>query len=170
MSNYRIIISYSEGRHCFIANAPELPGCEAEGGTRSEAVSKLEEEMVAQIENMKSQSLELPQPIDDQQFDGNLSLKISSALHRDLTFLAKLEAVNLEVLLTELLTRGLNQRWGGGRAARPRPEGRDRFQEGQGQRYHEIMDNRADFIEYVRSLEGAGTHRDGGRGKRRGPR
>jgi predicted RNase H-like HicB family nuclease len=170
MSNYRIVVTYAEQKSAYIARAPELEGCEAEGGTRAEAVTRLEEEIAAQVENIKEQGGEPPTPMDEQEFDGRLSLTVSGDLHRDLVFVARMHKVELEVLLTELLTRGLY-----GRApakGRPRQEGREgrgRQREGQG-RYHEIMENRADFIEYVRRLEGGGGGGGGGRGGGRGRR
>lgn len=169
-TNYRMIISYSESKTAFIAQAPELPGCVAEGATREEAIRKLEEEMAAQVENIAAQGLPIPEPIDAQDFNGNLTVKVSSTLHRDLAFMAKQEEVEIETLLVELLTRGVNQRWMS-RGRQQRPEGRGgRMQEGQGSRYHGIMENRADFIEYVRSLETAGQRNSNSRGGGRRPR
>jgi predicted RNase H-like HicB family nuclease len=173
MPNYRIVVSYSEQKTAYIARAPELEGCEAEGETRAEALARLEEEITAQVDNIKEQGGEPPTPLDEQEFDGRLSLTVTGDLHRDLVFSARMQKVELEVLLTELLTRGLYGR--SPARGRPRQEGREgregrgRQREGQG-RYHEIMENRADFIEYVRRLEGGGGGggRGGGRGRKGG--
>ena len=174
MSSYRMVVTYSEERKVFAARVPELEGCEAEAETRVEAVSRLEEEMAAQIENIKALGVEPPVPIDLQQFDGQLSLKVTPELHRDLVFLARMAKVELDALLVELLVRGVAGP--GSRGAGPqrqRPEGGRRQggqQGGQQGRYHDIMENRADFIEYVRRLEGGGGGRSGGRGGGRGGR
>jgi len=175
MQNYRIIVSYSEAKQAFVAQAPELEHCEAEAPSRAEAIAKLEEEMAAQLENIDGQGIEVPRPLEDIDFDGALSVKVSPALHRELAFMAKADGIELDSLLVELLARGVSQRWSGARGGRPREGGRpSRQQEGQGSRYHNIMENRADFIEYVRSLEqqgggghGGGGHAGGGRGPRR---
>jgi predicted RNase H-like HicB family nuclease len=164
MMSYRIVVSYSTEKQAFVAQAPELESCVAEGATRAEAMAKLEEEMAAQVENMQAQGLEVPVPIDEQTVEGKLSLTVSQSLHRDLAFLAKVENVDLETVVVDLLTRGVSQRWGGrGGGGRPRGEGQRRPGEGQGARYHNIMENRADFIEYVRNLERQGQG-GGGRG------
>jgi predicted RNase H-like HicB family nuclease len=174
MNNYRMIISYSTEKQLFVARAPELESCSAEAASRAEAIAKLEEEMGAQIENMKAQEIDLPLPIDEQELPESLTLKLSNSLHRDLLSMAKAEGVELESLLVELLARGVQGRGRGG--FRPRTEGGPRrHQEGQGQRYHNIMENRADFIEYVRSLEtgkapGTSPRGGGSRGPNRGRR
>jgi predicted RNase H-like HicB family nuclease len=169
--NYRTIVTYSEAKQAFVAEVPELPSCEAAGATRAEALAKLEEEMQAQLENMQAQGVELPRPIDELEFDGSLAVKVTPALHRELAFIAKADSVELEVLLTELLTRGAKERWGGYRGGPRREGGRPRREEG-GARYHNIMDNRENFIEYVRSLDTPGGNRGpvGPGGGRRGGR
>ena len=168
--NYRTIVTYSEAKQAFVAEAPELPSCEAEGATRADALRKLEEEMKAQLENMEAQGVELPKPIDELELDGNLAVKVTPGLHRELAFIAKADSVELDVLLTELLTRGAKERWGGYRGGPRREGGRPRREEG-GARYHNIMDNRENFIEYVRSLDTPrGPGGGGGGGGRRGGR
>jgi predicted RNase H-like HicB family nuclease len=166
MSNYRIVIAYSPTKQAFIAKAPEIHGCEVEGATRSEVVAKIEEEMIAQLANMKEKGSEIPVPVEDLPLDGNLQIKVSASLHGDLVFMARQEEVELDILLVELLTRGVNQRG----FRRQHSEGRGRRMEGQGNRYHEIMENRADFIEYVRGLETGSSNRGGYKGGNRGKR
>jgi len=164
MTDYRIIISHVAEKNNYIAKAPELENCVAEGETRAAAIAKLEEEMTAQIANMKEQDIELPEPLESQEFDGNLAIKVTPALHKELVFNAKVSEVEMEVYLTELLTRGVSGRRG--YHGKPRSGGQGRRQEGQGKRYNAIMENRADFIEYVRGLD-SGEPR-GGKGGRRG--
>ncbi|MCC6748664.1 MAG: type II toxin-antitoxin system HicB family antitoxin [Deltaproteobacteria bacterium] len=166
MQTYRIVVAHSSSSDAFVARAPELSGCEAEGATRGEAVANLEAAMADQLANMREQGLEAPVPIDEEPADGELRLKVSATLHRDLRFLAREEGVELETLLGEVLTRAADLLRGrGGRSARgPAPNREGRPREMGGPRYHDIMENRADFIEYVRSLDQGG----GGRGPRPG--
>ena len=42
MPNYQVIIYWSDEDNAFIAEAPELPGCMADGKTRQEVLAKLE--------------------------------------------------------------------------------------------------------------------------------
>ncbi len=167
MNDYRIIISRVEEKNVYVAKVPELVNCIAEGETRQEAIEKLEGEMTAQLENMKEQGIEPPEPLESQEFDGNLAVKVTPVLHKELAFMALASEVKMEVYLTELLTRGVSGR----RAyqSKPRTASRGRRQEGQGKRYNAIMENRADFIEYVRGLDNDGP-RGGPGGGRRGKR
>lgn len=171
MNKYRIIVTYSEEKQAYLARIPELNECLVEAPTATEAVTKLEEELFAQIDNMRNQGIEPPEPVEGHEFDGQLSLKTSSALHREIAFLAKAENMEISAMAAELLSRGLAHYW------QPRGSAPRRSHEGHGQergrgsnRYHGIMENRADFIEYVRSLEGGGNPRGGGRNQNRGRR
>ena len=168
MSNYRILISYAADKELFVARAPELQNCRAESATRGEALDALEQELDAQIEVMKNQGVEPPRPLDEQEFDGKLNVEVSADLHRELAFSAKVNNVELEALLAEILAKNAFRRpGGGGYRGRPRQQGgRGRPREGQGSRYHGIMENRADFIDYVRRLDTGGPPH--GRGGRRG--
>lgn len=175
MSNYRIIISYLPDKSAFRASVPELRGCEVEAPSRSEALARAEEEIEAQLGNIREQGGEVPEPIEAQSFDGCLSVNVTPELHRELAFLARVENVDLSLLLNELLLRAVQDRWSGRGAGRGRPRGPDmrgRGREPQGARYHEIMENQADFLEYVRRLETSGNPhgrpgQGGGRGGRR---
>lgn len=166
MNGWRIIITYSAEKEAFVARAPELRECETVAATRSEAITLLEGEIEDRVANMKAQGLDIPQPLDQQELDGKLEVEISPGLHRDLLFMAKSAEVELPVLLTEILTRAVSYR-GRPRGKQQRDGHRGR-REGQGQRYHDIMGNRADFIDYVRRLDQGGGQQ-GGRGGGRGP-
>lgn len=174
MSKYRVLVTFSSETEQYTARVAELAGCEADGDTRADAISALEEELEAQVANMKEQDVQPPEPLDTATYDGELSLKISPELHRDLVLLASDNGVELPLLLTEILTRAVRpqRRPSQGR----RHEGNDnrRRREGGGRQYHNIMENRADFIEYVRGLDGpaggGAGGRGGGRGRGRGPK
>lgn len=170
MANYRFIISFDPEKKAFVARAPELVSCTAEAPTRAEALAALEEEVAAAVENITAQGERPPVPLEEQQLDGKLNVKVTPELHRELLFLAQAAEVELDLLLTELLTRSVGYRRGGGGRGRQRQDSRGRGQrrDPAGQRYHDIMENRADFIEYVRRLEsgGGGGGGRGGRGRR----
>ncbi|MFH1131934.1 MAG: type II toxin-antitoxin system HicB family antitoxin [Pseudomonadota bacterium] len=168
MSKYRVVVSHSHEKECYVAYAPELVGCKAEGSTRAEALGKLEEEIEAQVKVIEEQGEEPPIPLDHLEFSGNLQIKITSGLHRELSFLAVENNTSLDVLITELLGRSVEQQQSSRRMRRTGGKDfKDRSRrEGQGQRYHDIMGNRADFIEYVRGLDGGKAR--GSRGGKRG--
>jgi antitoxin HicB len=48
----------------YLASCPNLPGCHAEGRTRGEALSIIEDVMKIFIEDMIAENQELPPPVD----------------------------------------------------------------------------------------------------------
>jgi predicted RNase H-like HicB family nuclease len=211
MPNYRVVVQFDPERKVFTARAPELEHCSGEGATRAEAVSKVEEEIEATLGNMKESGTNPPPGLDDGGDDptltGDLTAKVSRSLHRDLAWQARLEGLEIGQLVSELLAGAIDarrqqrgrrpnpqdrsgntsdqgQRGGGDRGPRRDDRRQGGGQQGQGGRYHAIMDDRATFLEYVRGLEKQqqgpgggqqGNFRGGGRGDggggrgRRGP-
>lgn len=173
MEKYRIVVAplmEGEGEEATLryrASVTEVPGAEVVADTREEALSQLQEELEAQLANIEDQGGDIPEPLLDEDFDGLLALKVSPQLHRDLVTMAREAEVELETLLVELLTRaasgGRGARRGGGRQHGGGRRGRRGGQEGQ--RYHDIMEDRASFIQYVRE-QGGGGGGGGGRGGR----
>ena len=170
-ATYRVLVHRDADKGVFVARAPELPGCLAEGATRAEAIARLEEEMSAQVHNIRQAGGEPPKPVDGGGYSGEISLKITPGLHRDLVWQSRDEGVPLEQLLTEMLTRAVEGR-GRGQGHAPDGGGQrgDRMGQGYGQRYHSVMEDRANFIEYVRGLETGAPRGPGGGGGGRGGR
>lgn len=196
--NYRVNLSYDSERTVFVARAPELEHCTADGASRGEAIARLEEEIDAQLANMASHGTPPPRPVDEETFSGEIQVKLSRLLHRDLVYQARSEGVDVDHLLGELLAAAIEARKtvraprGGNRHPQDqmphdnignRHEGgpparrQGNFVVGGGRAgYHAVMDDRANFIEYVRNLEQQGGHGpprggqggDGGRRRRRG--
>jgi predicted RNase H-like HicB family nuclease len=183
MPNYRVLVTYDPERSVFLARAPELEHCSAEGATRTEALVKLEEEIEAQLRNVREQGGRPPSAVDeDGELSGAIAVTVSRTLHRDLVWQARNEGIELGALVGEMLAAGLEVRRQRGRRpamnAQPEPRaptgptGNDAEQpprrddrrsfnregagRGQGGRYHAIMEDRATFLEYVRGLESGG--------------
>ena len=62
MSKYEVIIYWSEDDQAFIAEAPELPGCMADGSTHQQALSNLEIIISEWIETARELGRAVPQP------------------------------------------------------------------------------------------------------------
>jgi predicted RNase H-like HicB family nuclease len=62
VSKYEIIIYWSEEDMAFIAEAPELPGCAADGATHKEALANVEVIIQEWIETAKELGRTIPKP------------------------------------------------------------------------------------------------------------
>src|SRR5689334_11237945 len=96
--NYRVIVTFDGERKLFVARAPELEHTTAEGGTRAEAIANVEQEIDAQLANMLSHGSTPPRAVDEEQFTGEIAAKVSKTLHRDLTYQARTEGIELDQL------------------------------------------------------------------------
>src|SRR5262249_4716880 len=108
--NYRVVLSFDAERRLFVARAPELEHCSGEGTTRAEAIGRVEEEIEAQIQNLQAHGASPPPAVDEESFTGDLSVKVSKTLHRDLAWQARVEGVEAEQLVGELLAAALSER------------------------------------------------------------
>lgn len=184
--NYRVVLSFDSERKVYIARVPELPHCTGEGSTRSEAILKVEEELDALLANMAERGTRPPVAIDERELGGELAVRVSKGLQRELHWQAQMEGVEVGQLISEMLSGGLEQRRQASRRPaqrgpndlgpgqgndRPRSFNRDdrddrggpRRGPGQGQGGR-LLDDRAHFIEYVRNLENEGRGGHGGHG------
>ncbi len=62
MSNYQIILYWSEEDNSFIAEVPELPGCMADGKTRQEVLTNIEQIIDEWVETAKELGRPIPKP------------------------------------------------------------------------------------------------------------
>ena len=62
MTRYEVIIYWSKDDDAFIAEAPELPGCAADGATYDEALRNLEVVIAEWIETAHALRPAIPEP------------------------------------------------------------------------------------------------------------
>lgn len=62
MSKYELVIWWSAEDHAFLVEAPELPGCMADGATYEEAVANVQRVIVEWIETARELGREIPEP------------------------------------------------------------------------------------------------------------
>ena len=62
MIKYELIIYWSEDDQAFVAEAPELPGCAADGATYQEALANMEVVIEEWIETARELGRPIPEP------------------------------------------------------------------------------------------------------------
>ncbi|MBW2701520.1 MAG: type II toxin-antitoxin system HicB family antitoxin [Deltaproteobacteria bacterium] len=170
---YRVNITYDNDKQKFVASVPELTGLRVEAETRTDAFALVEEAIETRFREAAESKKEMPTPLDSSEFSGDLQTSISESLHRELHHLALAEGVEFNQLLSEMLSAGVARRTQGparrDNSRQERSSSRRRNPR-QKQDYNNIMDDRANFIEYVRNMDGGGRggNRSGGGGNRSG--
>jgi predicted RNase H-like HicB family nuclease len=133
---YRILVVYDGEKEKFVASVPELDNLKTMGDTRAEALAKAEEEVEKAFRKAAEDNTPLPPPVDGAEYSGEIS-----------------ERSLIKSVQQRPAKEGHKRE--GRRDRRPR-----------GDRYFNIMDDKASFIDYVRSLEpGGGGRKRGGRGR-----
>lgn len=61
-SRYELIIFWDEPDQIFVVDVPELPGCMAHGGTKSEAIAQAEAAIDLWIETAREDGIAIPEP------------------------------------------------------------------------------------------------------------
>lgn len=61
-TKYEVIIYWSEDDGCFVAEAPELPGCMADGKTHAEVLSNLDVIIREWIQTAQELNRPIPEP------------------------------------------------------------------------------------------------------------
>ena len=62
MTKYEIILYWSSEDDAFVAEAPELAGCAADGATRQEALANIEVVIAEWLETARELGRPIPQP------------------------------------------------------------------------------------------------------------
>ncbi len=100
---YQIMIHWSPEDSAYIAIVPELEGCITHGETQKEALEMAEDAIGAYIESLKKRDQEVPQPLAEKSFSGNIPLRVEPALHRKLAIEASFKNKSLNKLIAEKL-------------------------------------------------------------------
>ncbi|MCC7384715.1 MAG: hypothetical protein IT384_22895 [Deltaproteobacteria bacterium] len=194
---YRIHIHFEPDQGHFAASVPEL-GLSSTAKTRSELITAVEDAIEARIQEAASGKT-LPAPIDTQSLPSTIAVPLSGGLARELFYQAKRDNLTPESLAAELIARGVGQSEARGPRRRRdeaapgapgesassgdeqpadlsherRDPGGDRGPPRRGRRdregYRPELEDKANFLEYLRGLEkgpGQGGGGSGGGGRR----
>ncbi len=148
----------------YIATITEFSDIRAVGSSRNtaieEALNKLEERLSA----IRQRGESVPEPINSKKYPTTLTIAISQGLFRKLDRLSYLEKLDIDRLTTELIAEAVENRYETLMSRRDdkRYQQPNRYQQRgsstqgdklHGRNYHQTMQNRENFLEYVRSLE-----------------
>lgn len=100
---YQIMIHWSPADSAYLAIVPELENCISHGETQRDALEMAEDAIEAYIQSLKKRGEEVPQPLAEKAFSGNIPLRIEPALHRKLAIEASFEHKSLNKLISEKL-------------------------------------------------------------------
>jgi predicted RNase H-like HicB family nuclease len=104
---YRVDIAWSEEDKCYIARVPELPGCVTDGASIEQAAAHAEEAIEVYLETLSDQKRPHPPALSERTFSGKIPLRITPALHRDLTARAMTEDLSLNQFIERKLKKAV---------------------------------------------------------------
>lgn len=101
--NYRYELEADPEDGGFFASHPELPGCFAQGETADEAIEELDAAREVWLEVRLQDGLPIPEPREEDEFSGKLTLRLPPSLHRSLSEQAAQEQTSLNSWITLVL-------------------------------------------------------------------
>jgi antitoxin HicB len=93
----------------FLAEVPDLPGCQSDGDTPEAAVESVRDAIKAWIATAKRIGRTVPEP-DRSRYSGKWVQRVPKSLHKKLAQEARREGVSLNTLAATLLAEGLGVR------------------------------------------------------------
>lgn len=94
----------------YLAEAPDLPGCIADGETVEQAVHALESAIISWIKTAKEFGDPIPKPSIAARYSGQWRIRVPKHLHAALAFQAKEEGVSLNMFVATLLAEGIGKK------------------------------------------------------------
>jgi antitoxin HicB len=104
--NYPVSCKEAPDAGAFVAWIPDLRGCVTQGDTAQEAMELIQEAKELWLEVALDQNEQISEPIDEREFSGKTSLRMTRTLHRMLVVQARYEGVSLNHYIVHLLERG----------------------------------------------------------------
>lgn len=108
--SYTIETAKEDGELYYIVYVNELPGICTDAPTLAEAMELIKEPMAAVFELYMKNGEEIPEPIDEEQFKGNIAYRTSSRRHFLLAREARRQAKSLSQLIDECIDTSLAKR------------------------------------------------------------
>lgn len=177
-SDYTVQCFFDKTKRQFVSEVVEFPDVRAIGISREAANKSVEALLIEKVDELRDRGESLPEALNVRRYPDRLEVGISQGLYRKLDRLSRSERVGLDELVNELLSVAIDRRTesfrpqADRRPPQPQPQP-DRQQRPphhqqqqhsqrhqhrnsgrpQGRQYHNTMQNRESFIDYVRNLE-----------------
>lgn len=103
-------VFYSREDKCWVAVAPEIPGCSALGKTDTEALRELDAAIKGHLAVRRDAGLNVPKPLAGQTLGGRFLLRLPKALQRSLKEEATEEGVSVNQYALFLIATARGQR------------------------------------------------------------
>jgi len=103
--DYPVVTKGARDADAVVAWIPDLPGCMTQGDTIHEAAELIKEAKELWIEVALENGDHIPEPIDEQEYSGKISLRMTKTLHRTLAIQAQREGVSRNQYIVHLLER-----------------------------------------------------------------
>ena len=104
-TKYPIEVFWSDEDECYIAIAPDLPGCSAAGDSEEEALKEIRTAMSLWLDTAKKMKRKLPKPSPpvDTSYSGKFLMRVPKTLHANLSRSAKQQGVSLNQYVLYML-------------------------------------------------------------------
>lgn len=104
--DYKIILSLLETEEGieYIAEYREFPLCGGSGKTPNEAVDDAKNNLIIYIEELQELGKEIPAPIQESDYSGRFTLRLSKSMHKKVAECAEREGVSLNAFITEAVS------------------------------------------------------------------
>jgi len=105
LEKYTYRLEWSEEDQVYLARCLEFPSLAAHGDTEEKALSEIKEVVNETVKWLKEEGEVVPQPICVKKFKGNLTLRITPDLHKELVIQSAEEGVSInKFILSKLVT------------------------------------------------------------------
>jgi predicted RNase H-like HicB family nuclease len=107
--SYTIEQSFHKGKRVYIIHVNELPGVCTDAKTIEEGMKNIQDALAATIELYLEQGDEIPEPINKEEFKGNISYRTTSERHFFLAKLAQQRHISMNRALDLVFDAGMQQ-------------------------------------------------------------
>ena len=106
-NHYTYRTEWSPEDNCYISRVLEFPSLSTFGDTRAEAEAELDIVVDSVLKWMTEEKEEIPVPLTEKEYKGNIALRVPPATHRNIAVLASNEGVSVNQFITSIIERNL---------------------------------------------------------------